>query len=68
MGSSTPRRTSVTLGGASCGGWLLSAVEYVICTPGIGCHLSDQLQHSMHDAAAHGVHKPTATNSSALLA
>eukprot|EP00966_Prymnesium_polylepis_P251153 5806932-Prymnesium_polylepis.1 len=57
MGSSTPSRTTVTRGGAVCGGWVLSAVEYVNCTPGVAVHRSDQL----HPSVAHAVQIPAAT-------
>ena len=40
-----------------CSGRLLSAVENVRGTPGIGTQRSDQL----HDAVAQGVHEPTLT-------
>eukprot|EP00966_Prymnesium_polylepis_P270480 6248462-Prymnesium_polylepis.1 len=58
MGSSTPSRTAVTRDGATCGGRLLSAVEYVSGMP-VACHRSDQLHKP--SLLLHGVHIPTDT-------
>eukprot|EP00966_Prymnesium_polylepis_P007385 169821-Prymnesium_polylepis.1 len=62
MGSSTPSRTTVTRGGASCGGRLLSAVEYVSGVP-LGCQRSTKL-HTVE--LGHGDQDPTRTSSCTL--
>ena len=48
----------------TCTGWLLSAVEYVSPTPGLGRHRADQ---SHAPSPLQGVHDPASTRPCALL-
>ena len=48
-----------------CKGWLLSSVEKISPIPGVGAHRSDQLQAL---PLLHGVHEPTLTSPTSLLA